>query len=373
MTANPLIEAQKFGQSIWMDFIRRSLITSGELDRLVQEGIVGMTSNPTIFANAIADTEEYDEAISGLLDLETEETYEALAIDDIRAAADTLLPVYDRTDGLDGYVSLEVSPLLAYKTEQTLSEAKRLFKIVDRPNVLIKIPGTTEGLPAIEEAIAAGVNVNVTLLFSVDNYAEVAERYIRGLERRREAGEGVSHIASVASFFLSRIDTVVDNILESKLHNGLEDQELTRRLQGQAAIASAKLAYNRFKDIFESDRFAPLRKAGARVQRPLWASTSTKNPNYPDTYYVDTLIGPHTVNTLPPKTINAFRDHGTVAATVEQNVEHARDVMKQLAEVGVQMDQVTQQLQSDGVESFANDFKRLIEAVAGKRQIILTG
>ena len=378
MTSNPLIEVQKYGQSIWMDYIKRGLMTSGELERLVADGIVGMTSNPTIFARAIGDSHEYDDAISALVDLEVIEIYEALAVEDIRAAADTLRPVYDRTKGEDGYVSLEVSPLLAYDTEQTLSEAKRLFQLVDRPNVMIKIPGTPQGLPAIESAIAAGINVNVTLLFSVANYIEVAQRYVRGLERRLEAGEDISHVASVASFFLSRIDTVVDHILENniragRLRGGFETIQRNRALLGKAAIASAKLAYASFKEIFESERFARLREHGAQVQRPLWASTSTKNPNYPDTYYVDNLIGPHTVNTLPPKTIEAFRDHGKVALTIEEGVDEAREVMAQLAEVGVRMDKIVQQLQGDGVEAFASDFRRLLEAVEGKKQVLITG
>lgn len=378
MSANPLIAVQQYGQSMWMDYIKRSLIESGELEAQVAEGIMGMTSNPTIFAKAIGDSEEYDAAISKLLDLDVTGIYEALAIADIQGAADVLRPVYERTGGEDGYVSLEVSPLLAYDTEQTLSEAKRLFRAVNRPNVMIKIPGTPQGLPAIEEAVAAGINVNVTLLFSVSNYIEVAQRYVRGLERRLEAGQEIAHVASVASFFLSRIDGVVDNILEGniragRLRGGFESAQLNRRLLGKAAIASAKLSYAHFKEIFESERFARLREHGARVQRPLWASTSTKNPNYPDTYYVDTLIGPHTVNTLPPQTIDAFRDHGTVACTLEQDVDEAREVMALLGEVGVRMDKVVQQLQGDGVEAFASDYRRLLEAVEGKRQVLLTG
>jgi transaldolase / glucose-6-phosphate isomerase len=378
MTANPLIDVQHFGQSIWMDYIRRSLIDSGQLARLVNMGIVGMTSNPTIFAKAIADTEEYDDKIGAHIEQDVTEIYEALAIADIQAAADILRPVYDDTRGIDGYVSLEVSPLLAYDTEKTISEAQRLFQAVDRPNVMIKIPATPQGLPAIEEAIAAGINVNVTLLFSVSNYGEVAQRYIRGLERRAEAGETIAHIASVASFFLSRIDTVVDNILEGNIRagrqrGGFERVRANRQLLGQTAIASAKLAYANFQTLFEGERFAPLREAGAQVQRLLWASTSTKNPNFPDTYYVDTLIGAHTVNTLPPQTIEAFRDHGTVAATLAEDMGEAREVMSKLADVGVRMDKVVQQLQGDGVEAFANDFRRLLEAIEGKRQVLLTG
>ncbi|NDJ78469.1 MAG: bifunctional transaldolase/phosoglucose isomerase, partial [Chloroflexi bacterium] len=378
MAANPLVQVRELGQSVWIDYIRRGLMTSGELERLIADGIVGMTSNPTIFAKAIADTEEYDEAISGLLDLEASEIYEALVVADIQAAADALLTVYEQTGGEDGYVSLEVSPLLAYETDTTLAEAMRLFSLVDRPNVMIKIPGTPEGLLAIEEAIFAGVNVNITLLFSVENYIEVTERYIAGLERRLDAGLDVTQVASVASFFVSRIDTVVDNILESniragRLRGGFEHAKVNRELMGQAAIANARLAYARFQEIFLGARFSRLREAGARVQRPLWASTSTKNPGYPDTYYVDTLIGPHTVNTMPVNTIAAFMDHGTVAATLESSAEQAQGIFDKLAEVGVRMDIVSRQLQGDGVEAFANDFRRLIETVDGKRQVILTG
>lgn len=378
MGDNRLIEVQKYGQSIWMDFITRGLMTSGELQKLVERGIVGMTSNPTIFAKAIADGHEYDDTIKTLLDLDATAIYEKLAIADIQAAADVLRAVYDRTDSEDGYVSLEVSPLLAYDAETTLSEAKRLFAEVNRPNVMIKIPGTQEGLDAIEEALYAGLNINVTLLFSLDNYAQVVERYLRALERRLDEGQDISRIASVASFFLSRIDTVVDNLLESnirtaRMRNSFEGTEHTRRLMGKAAIASAKLVYSYFLEHFSGPRWERLAAAGARVQRPLWASTSTKNPNYPDTYYVDALIGPHTVNTLPPHTIEAFADHGTVARTLDQDIDGARKLMRDLAEVGVQMDKVTQQLQSDGVESFANDYRRLLDAVEGKRQVMLTG
>jgi transaldolase/glucose-6-phosphate isomerase len=378
MATNRLIELQAYGQSIWSDYIRRSLMTSGELQKLVDGGVTGMTSNPTIFAKAIADTEEYDDTIATMLDLDASSIYEKLTVEDIQAAADVFYPVYERTGGDDGYVSLEVSPLLAYDTEKTLSEARRLFELVERPNVMIKIPGTAQGMPAIEEATAAGVNVNITLLFAVENYIEVTERYIRGLERRLEAGGDISQIASVASFFLSRIDTVVDNMLENniragRLRGGFETGQLNRSLQGKAAIANAKIAYHHFQEIFGSERFAQLQEAGARVQRPLWASTSTKNPNYPDTYYVDALIGPHTVNTLPLNTIEAFADHGTVAQTITEGVDDAFEALDKLAEVGVQMDKVTQQLQSDGVDSFIDDYRRLLQAVEGKKQVMLMG
>jgi len=376
MAENRLIEVRKCGLSMWMDFIRRSLMTSGKLQKLIEDGVMGMTSNPTIFGKAIGETNEYDSTIGELLDLDATQIYEALAIEDIQAAADVLYSVYEKTQGEDGYVSLEVSPLLAYDSETTLNEARRLFAAVDRPNVMIKIPGTPEGLPAIEEALAEGININVTLLFAVENYIEVAECYIRALERRLDAGLDVSQIASVASFFLSRIDTVVDNILESNMRSGRMRGEFTqtqRSLMGKAAIASAKLAYFHFQELFDSERFARLREAGARVQRPLWASTSTKNPNLPDTYYVDNLIGPYTVNTLPPQTVDAFRDHGTVAETITEGLDDTRAILKKLAESGVRMDKVTQQLQSDGVEAFANDYRRLIDAVEGKRQVLLTG
>jgi len=378
MAAHQLLEVQKYGQSIWSDFISRDMIMSGQLQQLVDRGVTGMTSNPTIFAKAIADGQQYDDAVRSLLDLDAEAIYEKLTTEDIQAAADVLRPVYDRTGGMDGYVSLEVSPLLAYEPQQTLDEAKRLFALVDRPNVMIKIPGTQEGLYAIEEALYAGVNINITLLFAVENYMQVVERFLCALERRVDEGKDITQIASVASFFLSRIDTVVDNILESniravRLRGEYESGERNRRLMGRAAIANAKLAYAHFLEIFNSPRFERLAAAGARVQRPLWASTSTKNPSYPDTYYVDALIGPHTINTLPLATIEAFDDHGTVALTLDQDLEGAQQLMRDLAAAGVQMDKVTQQLQSDGVESFANDYRRLLDAVEGKRQVMLTG
>jgi len=379
MAANRLKQVLECGQSIWMDFISRSMIDSGELAQWVEKGVRGMTSNPTIFAKAIADTDEYDDALANLLDLDATQIYEKLAISDIQAAADAMRPVFDQSDGADGFISLEVSPLLAYDTDKTVAEAKRLFKAVNRPNVMIKIPGTEQGLPAIEEALAAGVNVNITLLFAVENYVEVVQRFLRGLERRLDAGEDIAHIASVASFFLSRIDTVVDKILESNVRagqrrGGFELAQLNRTLQGKAAIANAKLAYEHYREIFENgERFQRLAAAGARVQRPLWASTSTKNPAYPDTYYVDALIGPQTINTLPVHTIEAFMDHGTVALTLAEGLDEAHTVMTQLGEVGVQMNMVTQQLQSDGVEAFANDYRRLLEAIEGKRQVIETG
>ncbi|MBX3065130.1 MAG: bifunctional transaldolase/phosoglucose isomerase [Anaerolineae bacterium] len=377
-TGNPPADVQQYGQSIWYDNISRDMIRSGELQRLLDEyGVVGMTSNPTIFEKAIGEGQFYDDAIHNLLDLDANEIFDQLAIDDIRAAADLLRPIYDRTKGLDGYVSLEVSPMLANDTETTLSEAKRLFKAVERPNVMIKIPGTPAGLPAIEEALYEGVNINVTLLFSVENYVQVAERYISALERRLEAGLPVSQIASVASFFLSRIDTLVDKQLENNIRaaqgRDLDRVSANRQLLGKAAIANAKVAYKRFKYLFYGDRFAKLREAGAMVQRPLWASTGTKNPAYPDTLYLDSLIGKDTVNTVPQATLFAFKDHGTAAPTLDYGLDEAQELLDKLTEVGIDLDRITQQLQDDGVDLFIDSFKKLINRVEGKRKTLLSG
>jgi transaldolase / glucose-6-phosphate isomerase len=374
----PPIAVQRLGQSIWTDNISRQLITSGELQRLVDDnGVLGLTSNPSIFQKAIGESDDYDEMISQHLDEDAHSLYERLSLQDIRDAADILKPVYDRTGAMDGYVSLEVSPLLANSTEATAQEAVRLFAKADRPNVMIKIPGTEAGIPAIEEATAQGVNVNVTLLFNVKNYEAVAEAYIRGLERRLDAGEDVTNIASVASFFISRIDDRLDKMLENNIRaaqgRDLDRVANNRKLLGKAGIANARLAYQSFKRIFEGKRFAKLRNAGAMVQRPLWASTRTKNLAYPDTYYVDSLIGKQTVNTLPPPTLVAFTDHGTADATLDEKVSDARDVMDMLAECGIDFEQITFQLQEDGVEQFIDSFETMIDQVAAKRAVIKTG
>jgi transaldolase / glucose-6-phosphate isomerase len=375
---NPPVDVQQYGQSIWIDNIRRKLLTDGTFRKWIDEsGVVGVTSNPSIFQKAIGGSDDYDETIKSLLNSEVGDIYENLAVADIKAAAQMFRPIYDRTNGIDGYVSLEVSPLLAHKTEETVEEAKRLYAAVGEPNVMIKIPATPEGIPAIEETIAAGINVNVTLIFAVSNYLDVAEAYIRGLERRLEKGEAVTGIASVASFFLSRIDTMVDQILENNIR-AAQGRDLDRvaansKLLGKAAIANAKLAYKRFMEIFYGDRFAKLREAGAQVQRPLWASTSTKNPAYPDTMYVDSLIGRDTVNTLPPETLIAFKDHGTVREAILDDIDKAQDILDMLAEVGVDMDQITKRLQDDGVDAFATSFESLMEQVEGKRTVLMTG
>lgn len=378
MAGNPPVDVQQFGQSIWYDNIRRSMITGGELQRMIDEdGVLGVTSNPSIFQKAIGDSPDYDTALEALLGYEPYVIFEQLAIEDIQNALDLFRPVYERTGGRDGYVSLEVSPLIANDTETTVAEAKRLYEAVNRPNVMIKIPATDAGIPAIEEATAAGINVNVTLIFSLQNYRQVVEAYIRGLERRAAAGEDISHIASVASFFLSRIDTMVDRMLDNNIRaaqgRDLSRVALNNKLKGKAAIANAKLAYKHFTEVFHGERFEKLREAGAAAQRVLWASTSTKNPAYPDTMYVDQLIGPDTVNTVPPETLKAFKDHGVVALTLTDGLGEAEQVMDMLAEVGVDMEQVTRQLQVDGVEAFAESFRNLLDQVDAKRNVLQTG
>jgi transaldolase/glucose-6-phosphate isomerase len=375
---NPLVEVEKLGQSIWYDNIRRALIDNGDLaGKIANDDLRGVTSNPTIFEKAITGSTDYNDAMRQLIagGKSVNEIYEALVIEDIQRAADLFKPVYERTDKLDGYVSLEVSPLLAHDTEETVAEAKRLWAALNRPNVMIKIPATPAGIPAIEQSIAAGLNINVTMIFALENYEEVAEAYISGLERRAAAGNPVDHVASVASVFVSRIDTAVDNQLEFRLRR-LEDENEKAALSGllgKTAIANAKLQYRRFKEIFASERFAKLKAAGARVQRPLWASTGTKNPNYSDVLYVEALIGPDTVNTLPPATFTAFRDHGKVRLSVEENPDDARAVVNKLAEIGVDLKQVCQQLQDDGVKAFADSFESLMQSITSKQATLRSG
>lgn len=370
---NPAVEVQKYGQSIWYDNISREMFASGKLQDLIAEyGVLGMTSNPTIFEKAVAESTLYDDGIKPLVNLDASAIFDQLAVEDIRMAADMLRPIYDRTQALDGYVSLEVSPLLANDTDTTLSEAKRLFKLVDRPNVMIKIPGTLAGLPAVEEALFAGININITLLFSVDNYVAVAERYIAALERRHAAGLPIDRLASVASFFVSRIDSTIDKQLEATIAADPARAEASRQLLGKVAIANAKVAYKRFKELFHGARFAKLAAAGARPQRPLWASTGTKNPAYPDTLYMNTLIGPDTVNTVPHATLIAFHDHGVAAPTLDVGLDEAEQLMNSLSAVGVDMAKVTQQLQDDGVASFIDSFRKLIDRVEGKRKLLST-
>lgn len=366
---NRLLELKKLGQSIWLDNIRRGQILSGELKKLIDEdGISGETSNPTIFEKAIAgNAADYADAMRDLIRARKTafEIYDALSIADVQMACDVFRPVYDATRGADGYVSIEVSPHLAHDTAGTIADAQRLFRAVNRPNVMIKIPGTAAGIPAIEECLCAGVNVNITLLFAVSAYEAVAWAYIRALERRVAAGKPIDRLASVASFFVSRIDTLADQLLAEKIK--ATQNPALGALQGKAAIANAKIAYASFKKIFADARFIALRKQGARVQRPLWASTSTKNPAYPDTLYVDTLIGPDTVNTLPPETIDAFRDHGTPRLTLEENLDDAHRVLRDLENVGVSMNAVTRQVLDEGIVKFSQAFDQLLASIERRR------
>ncbi|MEP6984695.1 MAG: bifunctional transaldolase/phosoglucose isomerase [Chloroflexota bacterium] len=375
---NPPVDVQQFGQSIWLDFIHRNSLDNGEMQKYIDEfGVIGVTSNPAIFQKAIGESDTYDSSITHLLDLDAYNIYEKLAIEDIQHALDMFRPIYDRTNKKDGYVSLEVSPLIANDTATTISEALRLYKTVNRPNLMVKIPATPAGLPAIEEAISQGVNINVTLIFAVDNYEEVAKAYIRGLEKRLAAGGDISNIASVASFFLSRIDVMIDRMLENNIRSAqgrdLDIVARNRELLGKAAIANAKMAYKRFMDMFYGEGFAKLQAAGAQVQRPLWASTGTKNPAYPDTMYLDRLIGKDTVNTVPPATLKAFKDHGTAANTLEDDIDKVQDTLDMLAEVGIDMAHVTTQLQADGVTLFVEAFENLLKQVEAKRDVLQAG
>jgi len=371
MSTNPLIELTKLGQSIWNDNIERKLITSGELKRLIDEdGLSGVTSNPAIFEKAIAGSDLYADQ---LRELATQgkspmEIYEALAIRDIQMTADTLKEVYDRTGGTDGFVSLECSPLLANDTAGTIEEARRLWGLLDRANVMIKIPGTQAGMPAIEQCIYEGININITLLFSLQAYERTMEAYIRGLERRADENKPITNISSVASFFVSRIDTAVDKELERRIEQATDEAEKAKlqSLLGRIAIANAKVAYQRYKKIFHGERFAALKQNGAQVQRPLWASTSTKNPVYPDVYYVEALMGPETVDTLPPATIVAFRDHGRPRVTIETNMDEERTVLTRLEEVGISLDQVTAHVLADGVRLFVEPFEKLLKTIESR-------
>ena len=393
MSENPLVELQKHGQSIWYDNIRRALIDTGDLERKIHglpkgvtsnlqdkvggDDLRGVTSNPAIFEKAITGSTDYDVAMRKLISegKDAQEIYESLVIEDIQRTADLFIPVYDRTKAVDGYVSLEVSPLLADNTESSIAEAKRLWAALNRKNVMIKIPATPEGIPAIEALIAEGININVTLIFSLETYKEVAEAYIRGLEKRAASGQSVENIASVASVFVSRVDTSIDNDLEFRIRRGNDEEEKAKltALLGKAAIANAKLIYQEFKRIFHGERFEKLRAAGAQVQRPLWASTGTKNPQYSDVYYVEELIGPDTVNTVPPATFTAFRDHGKARLSLEENIEEAPKVFEALAGIGISLKDVTDKLQEEGVKSFAESFRTLMGSISSKQAAITSG
>jgi transaldolase len=374
MKNNPLKQLGTLGQSIWLDYIRRDLMAGGGLRRLIDEdGLRGMTSNPAIFGKAIADSHDYDADIRAMAlgGKGAETIYETISQRDVQSAADAFRPLYDRTDGKDGYVSLEVNPHLAHDTKGTTEEARRLWAALDRPNVFIKVPATANGLPAIRQLISEGINVNVTLLFGLPRYRQVVEAYLGGIEARATQGKAVKHVASVASFFVSRIDALVDPLLDKRIAQGGKGVDLAKKARGQVAIASAKLAYQIYKEIFASERFRKLAAQGARVQRLLWASTSTKNPDYSDVKYIEALIGPDTVNTAPPETLDAYRDHGEPQARLEQDLKEARRVLDRLPELGIRIDDVTRQLEDEGVAKFNTPFDKLMETLAQRSALVL--
>jgi transaldolase/glucose-6-phosphate isomerase len=366
---NPLKELLKYGQSMWLDYIRRDLITGGGLKKMIEEdGLRGMTSNPSIFEKAIGDSSLYDDMLKSLSsrsDLDATARYEQIAIRDIQGVADILRPVYQESNFHDGYVSLEVSPLLALNTQETIDEARRLWKAVNRENVMIKVPGTAEGIPAIQQLIGEGININVTLLFAQEVYEKVAEAYIAGIEDLAKRGGNLKKMAGVASFFISRIDTLVDSMIDDKLKNTTDPQQqsLLKSLKGKVAIANGKLTYQRYQKLFSGPRWEALASKGAQTQRVLWASTSTKNPAYRDVMYVEELIGPDTVDTMPPATVDAFRDHGKLRNSLTENVGDAQKVMDDLAKAGISMKEVTTKLTTDGVKLFADAFHKLIGTV----------
>jgi transaldolase/glucose-6-phosphate isomerase len=373
-TKNPLKELLNYGQSMWLDYIRRDLFTTGKLKQLIDDdGLRGMTSNPAIFEKAIGDSSLYDDMLKSLAsrkDLDTTGRYEQIAIRDIQAAADALQPVHQASNFRDGYVSLEVSPYLARKTQETIDEARRLWKAVNRENVMIKVPGTAEGLPAIRQLIGEGININVTLLFAQEVYEKVAEAYIAGLEDLAGRGGNLKKMASVASFFISRIDTLIDSILNDRIKNTSDatQQALLKSLLGKVAIANGKLTYKSYQHIFSGPRWQALAAKGAQTQRVLWASTSTKNPNYRDVIYVEELIGADTVNTMPPATVDAFRDHGKLRNSLTEDVAGAKKVMDDLPRAGISMKEVTDKLTDDGVKLFADAFDKLLAAVEKSTQ-----
>ena len=368
-TKNPLKELLNYGQAMWLDYIRRDLFTTGKLKTMIaDDGLRGMTSNPAIFEKAIADSSLYDDLLHSLASqkgLSAIAKFEQIAIRDIQDAADTLRPVYEESNYRDGYVSLEVSPYLAMKTQETIDEARRLWKTVQRENVMIKIPGTAAGLPAIQQAVSEGININVTLLFAQEVYEKVAEAYVNGVEALAARGRNLKKMAGVASFFISRIDTLIDSMLNEKLKSASDasQQALLKSLLGKVAIANGKLTYQAYQRIFSGPRWNALAAKGAQTQRVLWASTSTKNPNYRDVIYVEELIGADTVNTMPPATIDAFRDHGKLRNSLSEDIPGARKTMDDLAKAGISMKEVTDKLTVDGVKLFADAFDKLLAAV----------
>lgn len=375
MKKNPIKEIQKQGQSLWLDHLNRPLITSGALQRLIDEGLTGLTSNPTIFEKAIGESADYDEEIRRLVSerKEVSEIIDALMIKDIQMAADLFRPIYERTNGADGFVSIELNPALAHQTEATIAAAKALHPRLDRPNVMIKVPATEAGIPAIEALTAEGISINITLLFSLERYAQVASAYIAGIKSRLQQGRPVASIRSVASVFVSRIDTAVDRFLEAQIQEaGVEAERAAfRALLGKTGIANAKMIYQKFKEIFQGPDFLEIQNQGVSLQRVLWGSTGTKNPNYSDLLYVEGLIGPETINTVPPATLTAFRDHGKVRPSLEENLDEARATLQKIGPIGIDLQQVTHQLQEEGVKSFSDSFEKLIARLAEKRQQML--
>jgi transaldolase len=371
---NPLLELKARGQSVWLDDIDREQLLSGQFQRLIDEdGLSGATGNPTIFEHSIAHDTAYDEQMQQLIALgkSPQEIYEALAMTDVRRVADLLRPIYDRTNGQDGFVSIEVSPYLADDTAGTLAEVRRFWQAIDRPNLMVKIPSTPAGVPAIRQALAEGININITLIFSLENYRQVVEAYLGALEERSAQGQDIRHIASVASFFVSRVDVLVDQLLTDKIKaasDGTEQQKL-QTLQGKIALANARLVYQEFKRLFGGPRFEALQQRGARVQRPLWASTSTKNPAYRDVLYAEELIGPDTVDTMTLTTIERFREHGQVRLSAQDQLREAQADLAALGDVGISYEQVTRQLQEEGVQRFADSFDKLFQCIDNKRKV----
>jgi transaldolase len=376
MEKNPLLVLESLGQSVWLDYLGRGALKSGQLRRLIeQDGVSGVTSNPAIFEKAIAESHDYDSSIQALAreDKSVAEIYQTITVEDIQTAADLFRPTYDRLEGRDGFVSLEVSPHLAHDTQGTITEARRLWKAVDRPNLFIKVPATREGLPAIRDLISERINVNITLLFGLPRYRQVAEAYLTGLEWLAARPGPLPPVASVASFFLSRIDVLVDPLLEKIMQAGGPRAELARTIHGEVAIASAKVAGRIYEEIFSGDRFKTLAAKGARPQKLLWASTSTKNPAYPDLKYVERLIGPETINTMPLETLQAYRDHGQPALRLAEGASEAQGVLGHLAELEIDLDALTQQLEDEGIRKFNKPFDLLIQTLNRAREAALRG
>ena len=378
MNKNPLISLKEIGQSVWLDNLSRKLIHSGELKRLIDEdGLSGITSNPTIFQKVISGSTDYDSSLRRMIDKgvkDEKELFLGLAMEDVSDAADLLWPTYQSANGQDGFVSIEVSPDLAYDTDATISEARRLFSTLGKKNVLVKVPGTKQGVPAIEQLTSEGVNVNVTLLFSTERYEEIAEAYLKGLERRARQGQPIHEITSVASFFVSRVDTLADKLLETRLSSATSKAEKDKitNLFGKAAVANAKVAYEKYRSIFSGARFLALKEKGGHIQRILWGSTGTKNPKYSDIKYVEELIAPDSINTLPEATIKAFKDHGQAKITIHNDLEKAKKLFPELKSMGVDIRGVTEQLEKEGVQLFSDSFFALLKEIAKKRDLFLS-